>query len=473
MLLIEKGLTVVNADFLVLTTVIGEVINMKQGIYLVVETPRAGKLGHRFISSSNAPSEKSIVDIFTKSVTNPVGANYISVSMSVVQTLPGSVRQGNEMIVLIGLDTEKVNIVKIKDFLGKLFAKLDLLVEETDWEKESNKIICFNPILGDWISGEHFQDLPAFIEKPIFSLLQRLLFWISSQRLWFLFAFVLLLVPVLFALLTRSPGGGETSNKPPIEKPITPKYEKNLGNEFKCNAEILKSEMKDFIIGINQKFDDKKMNEYSKFFFDDNLNPNPKKYALILEQSEKFKYFYKKTLLIDGFDYLKLRRKIFECAEKLCEISSKIEKNDGLKNELEKYIKNEGFVAIYFENSEINKLKLKNPETPLFSKQDEKCLNALHFFLDPEGKYKNINIAFFSFRKNQTDLFNFFDLVILLGKNKDSGKKLITDKIESLKRGNADFKDAMIKVLEETIVFIDNLCELDPSFNYTMKKSVN
>ena len=33
MLLIEKGLTVVNADFLVLTTVIGEVINMKQGIY--------------------------------------------------------------------------------------------------------------------------------------------------------------------------------------------------------------------------------------------------------------------------------------------------------------------------------------------------------------------------------------------------------------------------------------------------------
>ena len=109
---LECDLQVINSDAKILITAKERFENMNSGIYLVVETPRAGRLGHRYIRSSNVlPTEQSIVDIFTKAGMNPVGANYISVSMSVTQTLPGSVRQGNERIVLIGVNTQKVDIV--------------------------------------------------------------------------------------------------------------------------------------------------------------------------------------------------------------------------------------------------------------------------------------------------------------------------------------------------------------------------
>ena len=162
---LECDLQVINSDAKILITAKERFENMNSRIYLVVETPRAGRLGHRYIRSSNVlPTEQSIVDIFTKAGMNPVGANYISVSMPMTQTLPGSVRQGNEKIVLIGVNTQKVDIVKIKGALQKFFVPLDQLIKGTDWEKESNKIICFNPILEGWISGEDFQDLPEY--KP-------------------------------------------------------------------------------------------------------------------------------------------------------------------------------------------------------------------------------------------------------------------------------------------------------------------
>jgi hypothetical protein len=111
---LEGDLQVINPDAKILITAKERFKNMNPGIYLVVQTPRAGKFGHRYISSSIVPTEKTIVDIFTKAGMNPVGANYISISIPVIQTLPGSVRQGNERIVLIGVNTQNADIVKIK-----------------------------------------------------------------------------------------------------------------------------------------------------------------------------------------------------------------------------------------------------------------------------------------------------------------------------------------------------------------------
>jgi len=293
---LECDLQVINSDAKILITAKERLKNMNSGIYLVVQTPRAGKFGHRYISSSIVPTEKTIVDIFTKAGMNPVGANYISISMPVIQTLPGSVRQGNERIVLIGVNTQNADIVKIKAALQKLFVPLDQLIKGADWEKENNKIICFNPILEGWISTNDFQDLPEY--KPEDPKPEQQGFLLKLKEYFILFSFFV--VGVMLFNFFPSFGVWFSGIFPPpinIPKPSadnksTEQYAKLLKQEFGCTDIEFKNEMKSYIEATtaSAKYDDSKLEDYAKSFFNeknsDKLKLKTEKYAFVLNGSD-------------------------------------------------------------------------------------------------------------------------------------------------------------------------------------------
>ena len=315
---LECDLQVINSDAKILITAKERFENMNSGIYLVVETPRAGRLGHRYIRSSNVlPTEQSIVDIFTKAGMNPVGANYISVSMSVTQTLPGSVRQGNERIVLIGVNTQKVDIVKIKAALQKLFVPLDQLIKDTDCEKESNKI-------GVWFSG---------IFQP--------------QR---------------------------NIPKPSADNKSDEQYAKLLKQEFGCTDVEFKNEMKSYIVATtaSAKYDDSKLEDYAKSFFNeknsDKLKLKTEKYAFVLNGSDgNFKSYYN---LIQGKDQKEIRKNIHACYKKFTKLRKNVLNNEKLNNDILEY------KTINF--GICPDLIYEEPKTPLYNNTDKHILESFN-----------------------------------------------------------------------------------------------
>ena len=451
MSLVEGDLLVVNPEAQILIPSRGGVKNMKQGIYLVVETPRAGRLGHRYIRSSNVfPTEQSIVDIFTKAGMNPVAANYISVSMSVTQTLPGSVRQGNERIVLIGVNTQKVNIVQIKAALQKLFVPLDQLIKGTDWEKESNKIICSNPILEGWISGEDFQDLPEYKPedpKPPLSDL--------SEK-----------IKKLIVILFVGVGVGVWLSGifPPQKKNLThsgdnkstEQYMNRLMGEFKCKEEVdkFKKEMKLYIEATSPKYEESKLEEVAKSFFDDKdsdkLKLKTEKYAFVLKGSDRnFESFYN---LIQGKDQKEIRKNIHACYEKFTKLRKGVLNNDNLKKDILEY-KTINFVTnpdlIYEEPK-------TSPITPLYNNRDK---HILEIFND-----------WFNRNKTSLELTNipsdFSEYILNLNKNNKTIVKELDDRIALCKQDAIVLKkpknDAFLNYLNDAKEFVTELCKLAP-----------
>lgn len=448
---LECDLQVINSDAKILITAKERFENMNSRIYLVVETPRAGRLGHRYIRSSNVlPTEQSIVDIFTKAGMNPVGANYISVSMSVTQTLPGSVRQGNEKIVLIGVNTQKVDIVKIKAVLQKLFVSLDQLIKDTDWEKESNKIICFNPILEGWISGEDFQDLPEYKPedpKPPPSVLSEII-----KKLLFI------IIVILFV------GGGVWLSgifpppriKPDPDRPSVNKsdsYTERLMGEFKCKEEVdkFKKEMKSYIEATSPKYEESKLEEVAKSFFDEKNKPKTEKYAFILNNSnEGLEFYYKEIIKFDCFKLIQLRQNIYKCVKTYNNICDFVENNDKLKVLLEEIKINKKFIIINTE-SKIN-VDWYEPRTPLFNEQDKK---ALQFFGEWIQKNKDcLNI------KNAEEDFSAY--IKELNGKKDIIDKSFDDKIKELKNNPTNDNKNIADFYTLVKKFIKSLCELAP-----------
>ena len=426
---------------------------MKQGIYLVVETPRAGRLGHRYIRSSNVfPTEQSIVDIFTKAGMNPVAANYISVSMSVTQTLPGSVRQGNERIVLIGVNTQKVNIVKIKAALQKLFVPLDQLIKGTDWEKESNKIICSNSILEGWISGEDFQDLPEYKpEDPKPPLLD-----LSEKIKKSLFIIILFLFVGGGVLLSQKVSSQRKKEDPSVDNKSTEQYMDRLMGEFKCKEEVdkFKKEMKSYIEATSPKYEESKLEEYAKSFYDqkDNVKPKSKNYITLFlnESGGEYKNYFKKCTNIENFNYFKLKKNVFECKNQFVKISNLyIENRRGLNNKI--YSSNMKFET---QNLLVEKFP---PVTPLFNIQTKECLEDFLKWIKNNAK-PFAPMGFLDLNKCEN---NFLEIITELHKNHEQIKNDI-NKEKKTYSNNTDNVN-IINFYDNLLIFIDNLSKLDPS----------
>ena len=443
---LEGDLQVINSDVKILITAKERFKNMSSGIYLVVETPRAGKLGHRYIKSSNVlPTEQSIVDVFTKAGMNPVGANYISISIPVIQTLPGSVRQGNEKIVLIGVNTQKVDIVKIKTALQKLFVPLDHVIKGTDWEKESNKIICFNPILQDWISGEDFQDLPEYKPedpKPPPSVLSKKLLLIIIV---ILFVSGGVWLSQIFPSLRKKPD-------PSVDNKSTEQYMNLLMGEFKCKEEVdkFKKEMKSYIEATSPKYEESKLEEYAKSFFDEKNKLITEKYASILKGgNNNFKSYYES---IQGKDQKEIRKNIYACYEKFMKLRKDVLNNDKLKDNILDY-KTINFGLYPDLNYEEPKT---SPITPLYNNTDK------HIF--------EIFNDWFSINKTSLELTNvppdFSEYINNLKKNNKAIFKKLDELIThfnndaSLKKGPPNV--VFLNYLNDAKEFITELCKLAP-----------
>jgi|688.fasta_scaffold33288_4 hypothetical protein len=453
---LEGDLQVINPDAKILITAKERFKNMNPGIYLVVQTPRAGKFGHRYISSSIVPTEKTIVDIFTKAGMNPVGANYISISIPVIQTLPGSVRQGNERIVLIGVNTQNADIVKIKAALLKLFVPLDQLINGTDWEKESNKIICFNPILEVWISGEDFQDLPVYKEKES----KRPIVDPSTNKINKKLV-ISLVISLVIGLVMYQFGDGVKKKveeffkkNDPIIVPPSDKYIKLLLIKFGCDKQQLEKELRDYKKDCNQdnfNFDSNKLEEYAKEFFDDKSNINQEKYAIILNTlGGDFKTYYNS---MRDDDYKEIKQKISKSMKIYISMRTVIGIDEELKNTINTMAKKGEFLKGEFDS--INAVNYE-AKTPLLNKQDKLALDCFKNWMVKNKEFLEIN---------PND--NFSDYIRLVSKNKNISIGKLNKMINALKIANVevDKNDQKITFAETAIMFINSLSELNTNTN--------
>lgn len=131
---------------------------------LIVETPRGGNAGHRFLTSRSNAGEKEVASAAASASQSAVGRAYISVSQPVIQRLQnGSVRQGAERMILHGLDVDKLQpeqIEQVKLELTTLLLSLDSLIQSIEWPSDSQSTVIFREELRQWVDCEVFRHLP-------------------------------------------------------------------------------------------------------------------------------------------------------------------------------------------------------------------------------------------------------------------------------------------------------------------------
>lgn len=123
---------------------------------LFVETPRAGNHGHRFlVSCEDQVPEKRIAE-YVKAVDKDVsfGANYLGVARSVEQR-GTAVREGREIVVLVGIDISRANVHLQKELTGllrKYLEQLEQLLQTIDWSHVGReRIVIYRRELSGWL----------------------------------------------------------------------------------------------------------------------------------------------------------------------------------------------------------------------------------------------------------------------------------------------------------------------------------
>ncbi len=134
------------------------------GLGLIVETPRGGNAGHRFLTSRSNAGEKEVASAAASASQSAVGRAYISVSRQVIQRLQnGSVREGAERMILHGLDVDQLQpeqIEQVKIELTTLLLSLDSLIQSIEWPSDSQSTVIFREELRQWVDREVFRHLP-------------------------------------------------------------------------------------------------------------------------------------------------------------------------------------------------------------------------------------------------------------------------------------------------------------------------
>lgn len=157
---------------------------------LIIETPRGGEIGHRFVVSNTDLSERAVACAANDASSNAVGANYISVSHQVTQRLPnGAVRNGAERIILMGVDVRQIGpeaVERVKAQLANLIPKVGNLIESIDWSAQRRSVVTGRQELRDWVNDNGFPQLPQF-KVPEETRLPR-----GARWKWLLFGTILL-----------------------------------------------------------------------------------------------------------------------------------------------------------------------------------------------------------------------------------------------------------------------------------------
>jgi hypothetical protein len=219
---------------------------------LVIETPRAGDLGHRFLVSCPGLSESEIVGLVTESTRTPIGSHYISTSQQVAQTLnTKTVRFGVERIILYGIDTNGLTPEKlalVQNELQVLFGPVENLIKTMDWQRNARSVVVVLPELQRWIEKSIFSDLlPTDSSNPISAPLPRGASAGHQKRnrssiFWFFLCLGLLAILAFFSVIFTwppPPGTPRGSSQSPLSQNTKVNDIEQLAREWKCNQEDL------------------------------------------------------------------------------------------------------------------------------------------------------------------------------------------------------------------------------------------
>ena len=139
--------------------------------YLIVDTPRAGELGHRFVVPPSVLDEAEVARVAGRASREGRGEDFVSVTRNVVQRLGGgAVRNGPETLILAGIDVGRLDdraIGRLKSSLESLWPRVDNLVEDfAQGSYPTRDTLAHAAELEDW-KDELCRDdkLPAFV-KP-------------------------------------------------------------------------------------------------------------------------------------------------------------------------------------------------------------------------------------------------------------------------------------------------------------------
>ena len=135
-------------------------------IFLIAQTPRAGLRNHNLVIPTGVPILiPEVQEYLNRANFKLEGKNYIAVSQMVEQVANG--RSGREILMLVGLDVEKLSNEQLEAVRSKLQDYLSsfatLVTKDIDWNKSSGNFIEHSD-LDKWGQDETFRNLPQFIE---------------------------------------------------------------------------------------------------------------------------------------------------------------------------------------------------------------------------------------------------------------------------------------------------------------------
>jgi len=218
------------------------------GISLVIETPRAGDAGHRFLTSCPELGETEIARRVAEASRTQVGTTFISVSRQVTQILKNStVREGTERIILNGIkvtDLEQSDIEAVQLALTDLFEPLKCLTDTLRWQSIELTTVIVRQELQEWIDRPVFRELPTISVARTGRLTQDTVS-IPKRRLprrsvaWVIGASVMAASMVAVAILVGKlfDGGGGLDPRPPESSVPTAFQELSL--EWDCTSDEL------------------------------------------------------------------------------------------------------------------------------------------------------------------------------------------------------------------------------------------
>jgi hypothetical protein len=140
---------------------------------LFIDTPRAGNLGHRFLTAINCPfSEPQLAEIADAARSG----NNIQMPMLVrkvpirVTTASGVVRDAEEILILYGVDAHRLSKNLLGDFnamLDKFVAGLDDLIKGMDWRNAQLQLVVDSAIVNGWQKRIRSLDLPVALSNTL------------------------------------------------------------------------------------------------------------------------------------------------------------------------------------------------------------------------------------------------------------------------------------------------------------------
>jgi hypothetical protein len=132
-------------------------------MFLIAQTPRAGEGNHCLIVPCRLPiSEREVFDRINTAIYESEGKDYIAVSQLVEQT--GSVRQGREILVLVGVNVQQLSNTQRAEVRSKLeyyLSQFEVLVTQTiDWQTDKCTLLIYRTELERWRQDKVFSHLP-------------------------------------------------------------------------------------------------------------------------------------------------------------------------------------------------------------------------------------------------------------------------------------------------------------------------